>query len=99
MTTTPSDALLRRVLTNARVFACVGVSPNPVRPSNYVGRYMALRGFRVIPVNPGHAGETLFGEEVRASLSDIPAEIRVDVVDIFRRSEAVPPGQRRGGLP
>lgn len=90
MTTTPSDALLRQVLTNARVFACVGISPNSVRPSNYVGRYLSLRGFRVIPINPGHAGETLFGEEVHASLSAIPSGIHVDVVDIFRRSEAVP---------
>ncbi len=87
----PTDSLLREVLERSKVFACVGVSPNPVRPSNYVARYLSLKGYRVIPVNPGHAGETLYGEEVRASLSDIPGEVRVDVVDIFRRSEAVPP--------
>jgi predicted CoA-binding protein len=67
----------------------VGVSPNPVRPSHYVGRYLKLKGFRVIPVNPGHAGRTLFGATVVASLSEI--EGSVDMVDIFRRSESVPP--------
>lgn len=87
----PSDSDLRRILTTTRVVAVVGVSPNPVRPSYFVARYLGLRGFRVIPVNPGHAGETLLGETVRASLSDIPPEIRVDMVDIFRRSDHVPP--------
>jgi predicted CoA-binding protein len=86
----PSDAVLRRILTATRCFACVGVSPNPVRPSHYVARYLSLKGFRVIPVNPGHAGRALFGETVRAGLDDIPQGTRVDVIDIFRRSEAVP---------
>jgi predicted CoA-binding protein len=86
----PSDAVLRRILTATRCFACVGVSPNPVRPSHYVARYLSLKGFRVIPVNPGHAGQALFGETVRAGLDDIPQGTRVDVIDIFRRSEAVP---------
>lgn len=90
MTDAPSDALLRRILTTARTFACVGVSPNPVRPSHYVARYLRLKGFRVIPVNPGQAGTTLFGAEVRADLADIPADTPVDVIDIFRRPEAVP---------
>ena len=60
----PTDAELREILSTTRVVACVGVSPNPVRPSHYVARYLTLKGFRVIPVNPGHAGETLFGETV-----------------------------------
>jgi predicted CoA-binding protein len=88
MTTNPPDDLLRDVLRRSRVFACVGVSPNPVRPSHYVGRYLGLKGFRVIPVNPVQAGSTLWGEEVRARLSDVAEPI--DVVDIFRRPEAVP---------
>ena len=88
MTVPPSDALLRDVLTSARTFACVGVSANPIRPSHYVARYLSRRGFRVIGVNPGHAGERLFGETVVAGLSDIAAP--VDVLDIFRRPEAVP---------
>jgi len=87
--TEPSDALLRKILTETKVIAVVGVSLNPVRPSHYVARYLSLKGFKVIPVNPGHAGERLFGEVVRHDLSEIPE--KVDMVDIFRRSEAVPP--------
>lgn len=86
-----SDDFLRDVLTGTRVIATVGVSMNPVRPSYYVSRYLRMKGKRVIPVNPGHAGETLFGETVRAGLADIPPGIPVDMVDIFRRSEHVLP--------
>jgi predicted CoA-binding protein len=84
-----SDETLRGILTSVKSIAVVGVSMNPVRPSYYVARYLGLKGFRVIPVNPGHAGETLFGATVRARLSDI--EEPVDMVDIFRRSDHVPP--------
>jgi uncharacterized protein len=87
--TQPDDITLRRILTSARCIAVVGVSSNPLRPSYFVARYLALRGFRVIPVNPGIAGQTLFGETVRASLADCPPQ--VDMVDIFRRSDQVPP--------
>ncbi len=84
-----SDALARDILTRTRTIACIGVSPNPVRPSHYVARYLSLKGFRVIPVNPGHAGATLFGQTVVAGLADAPDD--VDMIDIFRRSEHVPP--------
>jgi predicted CoA-binding protein len=86
-----SDEELIRILKSTKVIACVGVSMNPVRPSYFVARYLSLKGYRVIPVNPGHAGARLFGEEVRADLASIPPEIPVDMVDIFRRSEHVPP--------
>ena len=82
------DQHLRDVLTRAKRIAVVGVSMNPVRASYFVARYLGLRGYEVLPVNPGHAGEKLFGKAVLASLSDI--EGPVDMVDIFRRSEAVP---------
>ncbi|GIT90639.1 CoA-binding protein [Jannaschia pagri] len=88
MTTQPSDAFLRDVLTRAKTFACVGVSPNPIRPSHYVARYLTLRGYGVIPVNPGHVGHDLFGAEVVASIADAPPPVHV--LDIFRRPEAVP---------
>ncbi|MDG4647721.1 CoA-binding protein [Roseibacterium sp. SDUM158017] len=88
MTETPSDTLLRRILRDAKSFACIGVSPNPVRPSHYVARYLKLKGYRVVPVNPVHAGSELFGERVLGDLSEI--EGGVDVIDIFRRPEAVP---------
>ena len=86
-----SDAFLRRVLRRTKCIACVGVSPNPVRPSYFVARYLGLKGFRVIPVNPGHAGSELFGETVYGDLSEIPKDVPVEMVDIFRRSEFVPP--------
>jgi len=91
MTTTPSDALLRKILRETRNIACVGVSTNPIRPSYFVARYLSMKGFRVIPVNPGHAGEMLFGEEIRADLDAIPKDIKIDMLDLFRRSEHVPP--------
>ncbi len=84
-----SDQFLTTVLKRTKVVAVVGVSMNPVRPSYYVARYLSLKGYTVIPVNPGHAGKPLFGQTVRASLSEISEA--VDMVDIFRRSEAVPP--------
>ncbi|EIE51986.1 hypothetical protein ATI53_102734 [Salipiger aestuarii] len=84
-----TDDGLKRILDRTRVIAVVGLSPNPARPSHYVARYLSLRGYRVIGVNPGHAGATLFGETVRGVLSELPPE--VDMLDIFRRSEAVGP--------
>ncbi|TVR46636.1 MAG: CoA-binding protein [Rhodobacteraceae bacterium] len=87
--TRPDDSTLRKIISSTRVIAVVGVSPNPVRPSYYVARYLKLKGFRIVPVNPGHAGSSILGEQVHASLSDCPED--VDMVDIFRRSEAVPP--------
>jgi predicted CoA-binding protein len=86
---TYSDEQLKRILTSVKTIAVVGVSTNPIRPSYYVARYLGLKGFRVIPVNPASAGETLFGQTVRASLSEIGEP--VDMVDIFRRSEHVGP--------
>lgn len=86
---TYSDAHLRDILNRTKTVAVVGVSANPVRPSFYVARYLNLKGYRVIPVNPGLAGQKLFGETVYSDLSEIPDD--VDMVDIFRRSDAVPP--------
>jgi|TARA_R110000822_G_scaffold252185_1_gene378865 uncharacterized protein len=85
---TYSDETLKKILTQTKRIAVVGVSMNPVRPSHYVARYLKLKGYQVVPVNPGHAGDTLFGETIVGSLSDIEGE--VDMVDIFRRSDAVP---------
>ncbi|KIN64036.1 CoA-binding domain protein [Sulfitobacter noctilucicola] len=83
-----SDDHLRNVLTRLKRVAVVGVSMNPVRASYFVARYLGLRGIDVVPVNPRHKGETLFGKTIVGSLSEI--EGPVDMVDIFRRSEAVP---------
>lgn len=85
---TYSDDLLRTVLNRTRVIAMVGISANSLRPSYFVARYLGLRGFRVIGVNPGLAGQMLFGQKVFGSLADIPDD--VDMVDIFRQPDAVP---------
>lgn len=85
-----SDAFLKRILTSTNVIAVVGVSANSVRPSYFVARYLGLKGYRVIPVNPGLAGQELFGERVYGALSEIPNSVPVDMIDIFRRSDAVP---------
>ena len=86
MTTT--DSLIAEIFHHTRTIALVGASMNPARPSHQVGQYMAGAGFRIIPVNPGHAGAELFGQRVHASLADIRQP--VDLVNVFRRSEAVP---------
>ncbi|WP_207062333.1 CoA-binding protein [Motiliproteus sp. SC1-56] len=84
------DDDLREVLTSTRTIAMVGASPDPQRDSHRVMAYLQARGYRVIPVNPGCAGDEVLGERVFASLEDIPASVSVDMVDVFRRSEAVP---------
>lgn len=80
---------IKEILTETRTIALVGWSPKPDRPSHRVAAYLKARGYRVIPVNPGQAGEAALGEVVRASLADISEP--VDMVDIFRRSEEVLP--------
>ena len=80
------DDDLRRLFRETRVVAMVGASPKWVRPSHFVFRYLQQKGFRVIPVNPQCAGETILGEKVYPRLADVP--VKVDVVDVFRGSEA-----------
>jgi uncharacterized protein len=84
----PSDAEVRDVLTRARTIAIVGLSEKPERDSNEVARYLQSKGYRIIPVNP--SVPEILGEKSYPSVSAIPKEIRVDIVDVFRRSEAVP---------
>ena len=81
-----SDAYIRDILVTYRTIAMVGASPNTSRPSYFAMKYLKAKGFRVIPVNPGQAGQEILGERVYASLADI--EEPVDIVDIFRNSEA-----------
>lgn len=83
------DWQIRRILRDVNTVAMVGASTNWNRPSYFAMKYMQDKGYRVIPVNPRSAGETLLGEEVVASLKDIT--VPVDMVDIFQRSDRVPP--------
>ena len=83
------DWQIRRILRDVNTVAMVGASTNWNRPSYFAMKYMQDKGYRVIPVNPRAAGETLLGEEVVASLKDIT--VPIDMVDIFQRSERVPP--------
>jgi predicted CoA-binding protein len=82
------DDYLAGILKSARTIAVVGASANPARPSNYVARFLAGRGYAVHPVNPGHAGQDIDGRRVFARLADLP--VPIDLVDVFRRSEDVP---------
>ena len=84
-----SDAQLRRILSSVRTIAMVGASSNWNRPSYFVMKYLQNKGYRVIPVNPGTAGQEQLGEKIYASLRDIPDTI--DMVDVFRASDAVGP--------
>lgn len=83
------DAYLADILASVRTIAMVGASPNPNRPSYFVMKYLQGKGYRIIPVNPGVAGQEILGERVYASLREIPEP--VDMVDIFRNSEAAGP--------
>ena len=80
---------IRNALEKATTVAVVGCSPNPARPSNSIAQYLMEAGYTVIPVNPGHP--TMLGERCYPSLAAIPEEVRVDIVDVFRRSEEVGP--------
>ena len=82
------DAYISGILHSVRKIAMVGASPNEVRPSFFVMKYLLSKGFEVFPVNPGHAGKEILGCKVFARLADIPGAI--DMVDIFRASDAVP---------
>jgi len=80
------DALIRSILADVRTIAMVGTSANTNRPSYFVMKYLQEKGYRVIPVNPTQAGNTILGETVYASLADVPEPF--DMVDVFRGSEA-----------
>jgi hypothetical protein len=83
------DNYIRTILRSVRSIAVVGASPNTVRPSYFLFKYMLERGYDVIPVNPGQAGKEMLGKTFVASLKDIGRP--VDMIDIFRASDHVMP--------
>jgi len=82
---TYDDVYIRGILNTVKTIAMVGVSANTSRPSYFAFKYLLERGYRMIPVNPGLAGQDLLGRPVRATLLDIPEP--VDMVDVFRASQ------------
>jgi predicted CoA-binding protein len=88
MSAISGDDAIRDLLATSKVVAVVGLSSKRFRPSYGVSQYMQSAGYRIIPVNPNET--KVLGEKAFASLDEIPKEIRVDIVDIFRRPEEVP---------
>ena len=86
MTAHQDPNVIIRALHGARTVAIVGLSKDPLRPSNFIGFYLQRHGYRIVPVNPRE--REILGEQAYPSLKDIP--FPVDVVDVFRRPEAVP---------
>jgi uncharacterized protein len=77
---------IKEVLENAKTIAIVGLSEKDGRTSNRIGKYLQINGkYRIIPVNPN--ADEIFGEKSYKSLLDIPSEIKIDIVNVFRRSE------------
>jgi len=83
-----TDAI-RDLLTGAKTIAVVGCSANPDRDSHRVAAYLQRAGYRIIPVNPGH--DEILGHRAYPDLTSIPDEVSIDIVDVFRRPEHVPP--------
>lgn len=84
----PSDPELRSILGDARTVAVVGLSSNPDRPSYEIAEYLQSKGYRIVPVNPKET--EVLGERAYPTLADIPGDVQVDVVDVFRRAEHTP---------
>ncbi len=85
----PTDAELRSILGDARTIAVVGLSSKPWRHSHEVAEFLQGKGYRIVPVNPGEA--EVLGEPAFPSLPDVPADVDIDVVNVFRRAEETPP--------
>lgn len=82
---------VRAILRTCRTVAVVGLSPRPERDSHRVARYMQAQGWRIVPVNPMAAGQTLLGEPVYPSLTEAARQERIELVDCFRNSANIPP--------
>jgi len=84
----PTDAELRSILGDARTIAVVGLSSKPGRHSHEVAEFLQERGYRIVPVNPRET--EVLGEPAFPSLPDVPADVGIDVVNVFRRAEETP---------
>ncbi|MEX3009351.1 CoA-binding protein [Hoeflea sp. TYP-13] len=82
------DAYIAGILHSVETIAMVGASPKDVRPSFIVMKYLLAKGYKVTPINPGHAGKEILGQTVFGHLSDVPHHI--DMIEVFRGSSALP---------
>ncbi len=87
---------IAQILNDSKTIAIVGLSNKPDRASNEVAAYLQQNGYRIVPVNPSYAGETILGEQVYATLQEAADALasngqRIDIVDCFRKSEDIPP--------
>ena len=89
---TPEDRELRAMLGDVHTIAVVGLSSKPRRPSYEVARYLQEHGYRIVPINPNET--EVLGERAYPTLADVPDDVRIDVVDVFRRAEETPPVAR-----
>lgn len=85
----PSEAELRAILGEVETIAVVGLSSRPDRDSYDVAEFLQDRGYRIVPINPNETG--VLGEPAYPSLLEVPDDVRIDVVDVFRRAEDTPP--------
>ncbi|HSJ51649.1 MAG TPA: CoA-binding protein [Actinomycetota bacterium] len=89
----PTDAELRSILGDAKTIAVVGLSSKPDRYSHEVASYLQSRGYRIVPVNPKET--EVLGERAYPSLLEVPEDVQIDVVDVFRRADQTPPVARQ----
>ena len=75
----------KTVLERSETIAMIGCSPNPYRTSNYIAKFLMSKGYKVIPVNPGH--DQILGETCYAHIGDISGDIQLDIVNVFRNQE------------
>ncbi len=85
----PEDSEIKKILTDARIIALVGASSSQIRPAHGIMRMLLSEGYTVIPVNPRE--QDVLGQKCYPSLSDIPKDIKIDIVNVFRRAETTPP--------
>jgi hypothetical protein len=87
------DETIRRILSESRTIAVVGLSPKEDRPSHRVASYLISQGFRVIPIHP--KATEILGQRAYPFLEDVPDDIKIDVVDVFRKPQETPPIARQ----
>ncbi len=84
----PSDNEIKEILEKNKTIAVIGMSSNPDKDAQRIPKFLKSKGYRIIPVNP--TATEILGEKSYKKLSDIPSDVKIDIVDVFRPSEDVP---------